>query len=102
MEHYEVEIGPEAKKQLSEYYNYILHKFQSKKAAKSTIQRIKTAISSLEYFPFRCPKRDINIGNNKEEHQLIVKKYKIFYQIDTQKSKVLVNSIFLNIQNYDA
>lgn len=101
MKIYQVLINNEAEKKIDQIYFHILKVFQSEQSAKKTILKIFTAINSLDYFPYRYPKRNYPNGNN-QERQYSLKTYKIRYQVDDSNNCVFVVKIEYGSRNYDA
>lgn len=82
MEHYKVIITPEAKRDLTDLFNYITFKLESPSGARRVNDRILDYISNLSTFPNRYPIMDFEPARSQGIHRYVVGNYIVCYIIN--------------------
>lgn len=94
---YSIIWAPSFKNELSNMLYYISNILQEPKIARKTLKLITRKLEQLKYFPEINSKFFIQ---NTEFRKLILKKYIVIYQIDSQKNEIYILHIFHGNQNY--
>lgn len=81
---------------IKETWEYIYRFSFSRKIADEFVKNIMNKIFSLKIFPNRFP-----MFNQKYRVFTIDKKFRVFYQVDDENKKVIINQIFSSYENYD-
>ncbi|MBF0710461.1 MULTISPECIES: type II toxin-antitoxin system RelE/ParE family toxin [unclassified Gemella] len=93
METYNVVISERAFNDLDKIYTYLASKVMAVNAAINTVDKIQTAILSLEKLPKRGSERKIGRYKSKGYLQLFVGTYIIVYRVEEHKKQVVIITI---------
>ncbi len=93
MSKYKIKLLQRTSRDLDDIYQYIVEKFKEVSIADALIDELKAAIYSLEYFPYRCAKRQRGKFKDKNYRQLLIKNYTIIYRINEQVKEVIIVTI---------
>ena len=98
---YSIIYSPQAFLDLTELYEYIRFTLQVPKTAEKQVNRIKHAIRSLETMPMRYTLVNWEPWCSKGIHRVPVDNYTVFYQVDENKTTVIVIRIFYSGRNIE-
>ena len=90
MTFYKVVYAQEAYQDLVRIYNYVLTICLEPSIAGNLVNKIKKAIDTLNYFPFRHPKFESSTKPNENVRKFIIKGYAIVYRVDDRNKIVTV------------
>ncbi|MBQ6503337.1 MAG: type II toxin-antitoxin system RelE/ParE family toxin [Flexilinea sp.] len=84
-----------AQEQVFQIAQYILRKFQDPEAANQIVDRLESAILSLDKMPERVPLADIEPWRSKGLHKFIVGHYIVYFIIMESELRVRVTAVVL-------
>lgn len=85
MDRYSVKLTSRVLRDPDSIYAYIAGTLLEPGTALSLVGQIEKQICSLEYLPYRCPKRNRGTYANCGYRQLLVGNYTVIYRIDEAK-----------------
>ena len=85
MDKYIVKLMSRALRDLDGIYDYIANTLLEPGTALNLVDRIESAILSLETMPYRCPERKRGAYANRGYRQLFVENYTAIFRIDETK-----------------
>lgn len=100
MDNYKVKINPKAINELDSIYEYIATEKESPETAKGQVDRIKTAILGLKFFPQSHQERTIGRYAGKGYRQLIIDNYIAIFRIDESTKTVYVVTVQYQGRNF--
>lgn len=90
MDKYHVMLKLKALEDIDSIYEYIALELQNVDAASQLVEKLETAIFSLERLPYRGIERKIGMFANKGYRQIFLKKFTIVYRVDSKKKQVII------------
>ena len=90
---YNVKLYEHAVRDLDTIYDYIANTLLESGAAANTIEKIETAILSLDTMPQRCPVRKTGVYADKGYRQFFVGNYTIIFRIDEEQKLVFIITV---------
>ncbi len=93
MDKYKVKFNPRAIRELDHIYEYIANEKLAPENAKGQVDRIKTAVLSLDTFPQSHQERNEGRYAGKGYRQLLVDNYIAIFRIDESQKTVYVVTI---------
>lgn len=87
---FQVVITQAAKQDLSDTFEYIYNDLQSPQAALHFLDKMETAIFSLDEFPERCPVYEDGLWQERKLRVMTNGNYRIYYIVDAQQQTVTV------------
>lgn len=99
MKKYKVEITSSAFRDINLIYEYIKYDLMLSEYADRLIERIFQNINSLEYYPKKYSKIDIQSEKLLDIRRVIVDKYLILYVVEP--NRVIVTDIVYGASNFD-
>lgn len=93
MDKYKIKINPKAIRELDSIYEYIAKDKQSLENAQGQVDRLKTAILSLDMFPQSHQERNEGKYAGKGYRQLLTDNYISIFQIDESEKIVTVVTV---------
>ena len=90
---YEVRITLQAQAHLREIRDYIAQELLAPEAAKSTIQRLGTAIASLSQMPKRAPLMDEEPWRSEGVRVRVVKNFLIYFWVNEAEKAVQIIAV---------
>ena len=87
---YKVVYAQEAYQDLVKIYNYVLAICLEPSIAGNLVNKIKKAIATLNYFPFRHPKYESFTKPSENVRRLIAGGYAIIYRVDDENKTVTI------------
>ncbi len=93
MDKYKIKINPKAIRELDSIYEYIATDKQSPENARGQVDRLKTAILSLDTFPQSHQERTEGKYAGKGYRQLLTDNYISIFKIDERKKLVTVVTV---------
>lgn len=93
MDKYKIKINPKAIRELDSIYEYIATDKQSPENARGQVDRLKTAILSLDTFPQSHQERTEGKYAGKGYRQLLTDNYISIFKIDKRKKLVTVVTV---------
>lgn len=100
MNNYKIEFSSVANNDLNNIYDYIKEKLSDFENAVKVYEKIKDGISTLEYFPKRHPKVEVNESICRELRMLVIDSYIVIYLIDEELKRVNVKRILYASSNW--
>ncbi len=100
--HYTIFITDSAFDDLDKIYTYIKNTIQMPDTAKKQIERIKSALLKLEYYPLSCNLTTDKVLRQKGYRKLVVDNYIVFYLVYEKKQKVNIMRIIYGAQKYES
>lgn len=96
MKIYSIDIKDEVHEFIYDYSDYVFRFSFNRELSLKIFNRFYEKIFSLKIFPNRFP-----MFNQKYRVFTIDKKFRVFYQVDDENKKVIINQIFSSYENYD-
>lgn len=90
---YDVFLNDKALEDLEDIYRYISFSINEPLVAKRIINKIKSALNELRYFPYSHQIRLEGNYSNKEYRQVMISSYIAIYKIDEANSRVNIITI---------
>ena len=100
MDRYHVIMSSQALRDLYSIFDHIAVSLQEPNVASQLIDRIESAIETLDHMPFRCPVREIGIYANGGYRQLLAKNYTVVFRINEEEKSVMVITIRYSASNF--
>lgn len=100
MDKYKVKISPQAYRELERIYQYIAETLTEKQTALNIIDKLQTAMLSLDEMPYRGAERKIGIYANKGYRQIIVKNYTIIYRINEPSKTIIIVTVKYSMRKF--
>jgi addiction module RelE/StbE family toxin len=83
-------LKPKALEDIDSIYEYVALELQNVDAASKLVEKLETAVISLELLPYRGTERKIGMFANKGYRQIFLKNFTIIYRVDTKKKQVII------------
>ena len=93
MERYNIKFTDQSLQDMDAIYTYIRRSLLEPATASNLLDRIETAVFSLEQLPYRCPIRTRGIYANQGYRQLFVENYTIVFRIDEERKHVVTVAV---------
>ena len=93
---YSVELTSQAQEQIFQIGQYVLKKFHDPDAADQIVDRLETAILSLDRMPERVPLADMEPWHSRGVHKFIVGHYIVYFIILEAELLVRVTAVVLD------
>ncbi len=90
MKQYQVQIAPNARKDMLQIWDYIVSELQNPIAAEKLLQSIEQAIYSLQIMPDRYSPIALEPWKSKGIRRIRAKNYYIYYQIQEETAMVSI------------
>lgn len=100
MDNYKIKFSSRADNDLNNIYDYIKEKLSDFENAVKVYEKIKGGISTLEYFPKRHPKVDVNGNIYSELRMLVIDSYVVIYLIEEDSKEVNIKRILYASSNW--
>ena len=98
---YHIEMTEKADEQLSDILFYIADDSGSVDIALKCLERIESAISQLEDFPYMGRKPRYSILQRQGYRVLIVERHLVFYKVDDEKKEVKIHQVVNSKREYE-
>jgi addiction module RelE/StbE family toxin len=92
-------LKPQALEEMDSIYEYITLELQNIDAATKLVEKLETAIISLEGLPYRGTERKIGMFANKGYRQIFLKNFNIIYRVDSKKKQVIIVHVVYSKRN---
>ncbi|MBQ9347437.1 MAG: type II toxin-antitoxin system RelE/ParE family toxin [Oscillibacter sp.] len=99
MKRYEIEITPQAEKQMAEIRSYIANILLSQSAAQNLLSVLRREIQSLDYMPARIKLTSEEPWRSQGIRRMLVKKYYVYFWIDEDNNCIHVTSVTYAARN---
>ncbi len=93
MAEYKIKYTNFAVKNLNEIFDYISLNLQEPIITENLLNELDKTISSLQYFPYRCPARNKGTYAGMGYRQLFVENFNVIYRIDESKKYVVIITV---------
>lgn len=100
LEKYKIQISSRAEQDIYEIYLFIISKNNASVIGKRLIEKIQSAINSLEFFPYRHKRLNSAFQFGVEIRIMPVHKYLIFYYIDKTDRIVYIIRVLYHKRDY--
>ena len=100
MGEYRVSISDHAYRDLDGIYDYIAKTLLEPSYALGIVDKIESAILSLDNMPHRCPERKIGTYANRGYRQLFIGNYTALFRIDENEKRVIIITIRYSSSQY--
>ncbi len=99
MDNYNVSYSPLAIDDSKGIYAHIAFDLQEKQIAEKAVNKIRTAVKSLNKFPKRYEKVSAELKQPSNMHRMVVGNFLVFYLVDDVEKEVCVVRILYGKQN---
>ena len=100
MDKYTIKMTSRALRDLDGIYDYIAQTLSEPETAHNLVDRIESAILSLEMIPYRCPERKHGIYAFRGYRQLFIDNFTAVFRIDEENKMVILVTIRYSISDF--